>query len=262
MKKIFTVAVGDPPTLGEVVRERLGQVDVSRGGVHVDGKRCLDPAFAVTAGMRVVAHLDDRSQLTPRIVFEDDWLLVADKPAGMASQASRADVASSLEAWAQARNREARLVHRLDRDASGLILISQSARARAPLQTALDEGKIVRRYLARVHGPVEGEGVIALRIARDGKDERKRRTLPENDPNGDPARTRWKALSPTLLELELETGRTHQIRVHLLSMGQPIDGDRLYGGAAAARLMLHAHSLSLPHPRDGRPLSFLTEMGA
>jgi 23S rRNA pseudouridine1911/1915/1917 synthase len=256
MKKIFTVAVGDPPTLGEAVRERVGAVDVARGGVHVDGKRCVDPAFAVAAGMRVVVHLDDREQLTPKIVFEDNWLLVADKPSGMASQASRADVAGSLEAWAQARNGEARLVHRLDRDASGLIVISQAARARTPLAEALAEGKIIRRYLARVVGPVEGEGVIALRIARDSRDERKRRALPENDNSGEAARTRWKALSPTLVELELETGRTHQIRVHLSAIGQPIVGDTLYGGAKAERLMLHAHSLALPHPRDNRPLSF------
>jgi 23S rRNA pseudouridine1911/1915/1917 synthase len=122
---------------------------------------------------------------------------------------------------------------------------------------ALTPEQMTRRYLARVPGPLSGEGDIRLRIARDAHDARKRRALPENAPGGQPAHTHWKARTPTLAELELDTGRTHQIRVHLAAIGQPIDGDRLYGGARAPRLMLHASSLSLPHPRDGQLLSFV-----
>jgi tRNA pseudouridine32 synthase/23S rRNA pseudouridine746 synthase len=209
--------------------------------------------------MKLVVHLDPPSLMEPLVVFEDDWLLVADKPAGMPSQATRGDSAGALDAWAQARLPDARLVHRLDRDASGLILISQCADARAPLAAALDGGRIERRYLALVAGRLD-EGEIALRIARDSGDERRRQALPENDPSGQPARSRYRAVEKrgedTLVELTLDTGRTHQLRVHLAAIGHPICGDTLYGGTPAERLMLHAHALQLRHPRNRRPLSF------
>jgi RluA family pseudouridine synthase len=218
----------------------------------VGGSRCLDPDARLSPGTRVVVHVDERTAPEPAIVYEDEWLLVADKPAGMPSQATRADASGTLEAWARARHPEARLLHRLDRDASGLVILS--LRGRAALQEALNGGRIDRRYLARVTPPLAGEGDIRLRIGRDPKDPRRRRALPENDPNGEPAHTHYRSAS--LVELTLDTGRTHQIRVHLSAIGHPIDGDVLYGGAPAERLMLHAHALTLPHPRDGRRLQF------
>jgi RluA family pseudouridine synthase len=257
MKKILTVAVGDPDELAAFLTARMGAVDVARGGVQVDGQRARDPRMKLSPGMKIIVRTEERATGEPRIVFEDDWLLVADKPAGMPSQATRADAAGALDAWAQSRNPDARLVHRLDRDASGLILISQKFAARAPLQEML--GRIERRYLALVEGEL-GEGEIDLRIARDPGDERRRRALPKNDPNGQPALTRYRAVGKrgplTLVELTLETGRTHQIRVHLSASGHAIAGDPLYGGAPAERLMLHAHALGLAHPRDGRALQF------
>jgi 23S rRNA-/tRNA-specific pseudouridylate synthase len=236
VKKIFTVAAGDPPTLAPFLAARG-----VAGRVYVDGEP-VGEQFPLRPGMRVVVHINDRASGAPRIVFEDEWLLVIDKPAGLASEGSRADL--GVQGWAKG----AHLVHRLDRDASGLMALLRRG--------SLTPEQMRRRYLARVPGPMSGEGEIRLRIARDGRDSRKRRALPEADPNGQSARTRWKALSPALLELELDTGRTHQIRVHLAAIGQPIDGDVLYGGAPAPRLMLHAHELSLPHPRDGRVLAF------
>jgi len=240
MKKIFTVAAGDPATLAAFLAAR--GVQARPGGVHVEGTRVVDADFALRPGMRVVAYLDDRPALEPRIVFEDEWLLVIEKPAGMASEGGRADL--GVEGWAGG----AHLVHRLDRDASGLMALLRKG--------SLSPEELTRRYLARVPGPMAGQGEIRLRISRDARDERRRRALPENDPSGQTAHTSWRALSPTLLELTLDTGRTHQIRVHLAAIGQPIDGDPLYGGAPAPRLMLHAHELALPHPRDGRRLTF------
>ncbi len=259
-KRLFTVALGDPPTLQAAVSARLGEgIDVAGGGAHVDGRRQTDPQMALQAGMRVVVYIDERTTAAPRIIFADDWLLVVDKPAGMPSQVTRGDSAHTLDAWAQARRADARLVNRLDRDASGLILLSQKIAARAPLATALDKGRIARRYLALVDGNLES-GEIALRVARDPHDERRRRALPENDPNGQDARSQYRAVgkqgAQTLLELTLTTGRTHQLRVHLAAIGHPIVGDSLYGGAPAERLMLHAHALELPHPRDNTPLAF------
>jgi RluA family pseudouridine synthase len=261
MKKIFTVAIGDPATLGECVAARIGAVDLSRGGVHLDGRRCLDASAPVQVGMRVVVYLDDRPAPEPRLVYEDDWLMVADKPAGLASQATRGEAARTVDAWVQVRHFDARLVHRLDRDASGLILISRE-RSRETLAHALAEGKIDRRYLALVSGaPTDGD--IRLRIGRDPRDERRRRALPENDPNGQPAHSQVRSVerrgAHTLVELTLDTGRTHQLRVHLSAIGHAIVGDPLYGGAPAERLMLHAHTLRLAHPRDGQALDFRSE---
>jgi 23S rRNA-/tRNA-specific pseudouridylate synthase len=233
----LTVALGDPPKLADFLAARG-----VAGSAYIGGERVDDAAFVVRPGMRVVVHVGERPALEPRIVYEDEWLMVIDKPAGMASEGGRAD--AGVQGWA----RGAHLVHRLDRDASGLMALLRRG--------SLLPAQMTRRYLARVPGPMAGEGEIRLRIARDGHDPRKRRALPENDPSGQPARTRWKAVSPTLLELTLDTGRTHQIRVHLNAVGQPIDGDVLYGGAPAPRLMLHAHELSLPHPSDGRVMTF------
>jgi 23S rRNA pseudouridine1911/1915/1917 synthase len=245
MKKLFSVALGDPLSLSEFLRARLGSDDaLARGGVHVDGRRVTTDCV-VNVGAKIVVYLDDRKILEPKIVFEDSFLIVADKPAGMLSQASRGET-RSVEAWGQTRN--ARLVHRLDRDASGLILLSRGAH--------IDIEKVTRKYLARVSPPLTGEGDIRLRIARDPKDERKRRALPENDPNGQDAHTHYRALDGDFVECTLDTGRTHQIRIHLSAIGHPILGDVLYGGMAAERLMLHAHQLDLAHPRDGRPLTF------
>jgi 23S rRNA-/tRNA-specific pseudouridylate synthase len=240
LKKIFVVAAGDPTILSSFLAAR----GAAHAAVTVDGTR-VSENFQLKPGMKVVARIDDRKKLSPRIVFEDDWIVVIDKPAGMASQGS-ADF--TVEDWAKG----AHLVHRLDRDASGLMALLKKG--------ALTPDQMERHYLARVPGPIAQAGEIRLRIARDPRDPRKRRALPENDPNGQPARTRYVPLAPTLLSLTLETGRTHQIRVHLAAIGQPIDGDPLYGGAPAPRLMLHAHQLTLPHPRDHKRMTFRSEI--
>jgi 23S rRNA-/tRNA-specific pseudouridylate synthase len=149
-------------------------------------------------------------------------------------------------------------LHRLDKEASGLVLFSLTEAVRAPLHAALTEGHIERRYIALVAGRLDGAGRIALRIARHPRDPRLRVALPENAPAGLPAVSHFEVLahgqSVTAVELKLETGRTHQLRVHLSAIGHPIVGDRFYGGPQSQRLFLHAHLLRLPHPLDGRLL--------
>jgi RluA family pseudouridine synthase len=268
VKRLFTVAAGDPGTLGAALAARLGlgpadaAALIRRGEVRLDGRRAGDPAAAVRPGQRVVAHLQPAPPPAPLdIVHQDEALLVVDKPAGVPSQATPGEAAGALDALVQARFPSARLLHRLDRDASGLVLFSLDPSARRALQAALEAGAIERRYLALCAGRLDGDGEIRLRIARDGRDARRRQALPENAPGGEAARTRWRALRSdgerTLLEVELDTGRTHQIRVHLQARGHPLVGDTLYGGPPAPRLALHAHRLDLPHPVTGAPLQLI-----
>jgi 23S rRNA pseudouridine1911/1915/1917 synthase len=266
-KRLFTAALGDPETLAPLVAARLSltpdaaAAHVQRGAVHVGGRRCLDAGARVPTGERVAVFLDDHPMTASSlsVVFRDSWLVIVDKPAGVASQATRAESESALDAQVRAIVPDARLMHRLDRDASGLVVFAARADAAPPLQAALDEGRVDRRYLAVVAGRVGNVGAtgrIALRIARHPHDARLRTALPEAAPGGRPAATRWRVVGAgdgtTGLALTLETGRTHQLRVHLSAIGHPIVGDRAYGGPPAERLCLHAWRLALPHPRDGR----------
>jgi RluA family pseudouridine synthase len=265
-KKLLTVAAGDPPVLDAFLAARLSLSSaasaalIARGSVQVDGRRCLDGTRSLAVGARVTAHLTADAPAGPSlpIVYQDDWLLVVDKPAGVPSQPTRAESATALDARIQAQHPDARMMHRLDRDASGLVLFARSPEARAPLQRALEAGEIARAYTAVVAGLLEGAGAIDLRIARDPTDERRRVAHPAASSAGQAALSRWRAVqkgaTSTLVELELDTGRTHQLRVHLQAVGHPILGDRLYGGPPADRLHLHATRLTLPHPRDRRPL--------
>jgi 23S rRNA pseudouridine1911/1915/1917 synthase len=266
-KRVLTVAASDPDTLGAWLCARLGvgltdaAALVARGAVHVDGKRVKSATLPIRAGQKIIAYVAPPPPAVEiAIAYADAWLLVVEKPTGVVAQATRADEAGALDALVGRAHPDARMMHRLDRDASGLVLFARTPEARATLQRALEAGRIDRTYRARVAGRLEGAGRIALRIARDGGDPRRRVALPESAPGGEAAATRWRALEPgddtTLVECALETGRTHQIRVHLAALGHPIVGDRLYGGRAAPRLLLHATRLVLPHPDgSGRPVA-------
>ncbi|HZS41296.1 MAG TPA: RluA family pseudouridine synthase [Polyangia bacterium] len=271
-KRVLTAALGDPETLAALVAARLSlplaeaAALAARGAVHLDGKRCLDGGAPVTAGARILVFVDHPMASTSlSVVYRDDYLLIVDKPAGVASQATKSDSESSLDALVRAIAPESRLLHRLDRDASGLVLFAASKAANAPLQAALTDGEIDRRYLAVVAGrlaPVGEAGRITLRIGRHPHDTRLRAALPEASPAGEPAASRWRVVGHgdgvTGLELTLETGRTHQLRIHLAAIGHPIVGDRAYGGLPAERLCLHAFRLALPHPTRRREVVALS----
>ena len=272
-KRVFTRALGDPEPLLELLVARTdldrlqAQALLAVGGVYVGHERAVAPR-PVAVGDKITIYMDgpgtDPAQALPvRLVHRDQWIAVVDKPAGMPSQAERSQHARSLDAWAQhALGGAARLMHRLDKEASGLVLFATQASAYAPVQAALAAGAIERRYLAIVDGELRGDGTIALRIGRHARDRRLRAALPEHAPAGESARSRYRALATgawlgravSAVELQLETGRPHQLRVHLAGIGHPIVGDVAYGGSAFARVCLHAYSLALPHPRDGRRL--------
>lgn len=201
------------------------------------------------------------------VLHEDAEILALNKPAGLSSQGGRGQVHTLDELlWAFARPGKARprLIHRLDRDTSGVILTAKTKPAAGFLGKALMARKVRKTYLAIVTpGPPEPRsGVIdqALRREERGR-EAYMRPCPADHPDAEPARSRYRALAEApgaaLVELDPETGRMHQLRVHLASIGRPIAGDARYGGALVIdgrpvpRLMLHAAALAFPHPGGG-----------
>jgi 23S rRNA pseudouridine1911/1915/1917 synthase len=191
------------------------------------------------------------------IVYRDEHLLVVDKPPGLVvhpARGHREGTLSQLLAGAAAGGEPERagIVHRLDRDTSGLLVVAGSDESHALLQAALRERLIEREYLALVEGlPPARTGTIEAPIARHPRI----RTRMAVDPSGREARTHFELLQrlPTtaLLRLRLDTGRTHQIRVHLQAIGHPVVGDPEYGTPGLLglkRQFLHATRLSFPHP--------------
>jgi 23S rRNA pseudouridine1911/1915/1917 synthase len=203
------------------------------------------------------------------IVFADEHLIVVDKPAGLLSVATDAEKTETafarLRAWLRQR-RQGRpfVVHRLDRDTSGLLLFSRAADGRDRLHAAWD--RVTKTYLAVVEGtPAAADGMIENYLT-EGRDLRVRITRPDRDAKR--ALTRYRVVRTfgtcSLLEVELETGRKHQIRVHLAGLGCPIIGDATYGAKSdpAGRLGLHAWRLVLNHPVSGRRLEWESPLPA
>lgn len=197
------------------------------------------------------------------LVHAADDLLVFDKPSGLLSVPGRGpDKADCLAARAQARYPDALVVHRLDRDTSGLIVMARGAAMQRELSRAFAARAVTKRYVAVVAGrlaaPAEDWGTIDLPLACDWPN-RPRQIV---DPvRGRPSVTRWRVIGygggTTRVELEPVTGRAHQLRVHLAACGHPIMGDPLYGSPAnASRLLLHACRIGFRHPEGGTALAF------
>ncbi len=266
---------------------------MDEGRVCVNG-RTARQSLKLKAGDRVTVEVPDRrrSRLVAEamplaIVHEDDHLLVLDKPAGLVVHPGAGVQTGTLvhallhhAPGIGAVGGEGRpgIVHRLDRDTTGLMVVAKTEAAYLALVEALRERTVRRTYHALVWGdPGPAEGVIDLPI---GRDPRLRTRMAVVRGGGRPARTRWRVLerfgSATRLELELESGRTHQIRVHLAALKHPVLGDPTYGGRlrktlslrpaersladALLRVMtrqaLHAVRLALPHPVTGESLAF------
>jgi tRNA pseudouridine32 synthase/23S rRNA pseudouridine746 synthase len=199
------------------------------------------------------------------VLYADPWLLALLKPSGLLSQPGLGPaLADSLISRAQERWPEARLVHRLDRDTSGLILLARDATTHRALSAAFAERRVRKTYLAVVQGlPADRGGVINQPLARIATRPPRYGVVPLEQ-GGKPALTRWRVLrrfeGSSLLLLQPRTGRSHQLRVHLADLGHPVLGDPVYGDtlygepAAAPRLQLHAAGLQLLHPATGKPL--------
>lgn len=191
----------------------------------------------------------------PEILHRDDRLIVLNKPAGMLSVAGIGpEKADCLAARVAAAHPGARIVHRLDRDTSGVIIMALDAQAHRQLSVQFQDRQVEKKYIAIVAGAVErDEGSIDLPMRKDL--DAPPRQIIDHD-RGRPAVTRWRVLQRasdrTRVELSPLTGRSHQLRLHMKSIGHPVLGDDLYAPpdvmAMADRLMLHAVSLSIIHP--------------
>lgn len=281
------------PTLAALVRSRTG-VAWSRarklcedGRVVVDGERCLDPAARVPpeAVVTIDEHGAKRETGALRkeaMVFHDRDLVVVDKPAGMLSVADVAGNKDTLADYARTLLRRMNagadvplgVVHRLDRDTSGLMVFTRSALAKRDLAAKFRAHDVERVYLAIAHGNVPGTKVETdLVLDRgDGLRGSHGRFRRASGPAPREARHAVTFVRPleslrgaTLVECRLETGRQHQIRIHLAELGHPLLGEavyiRDYAGPRidAPRVMLHARRLGFDHPRTGAPLSWQSE---
>lgn len=204
------------------------------------------------------------------VLYADDAMLVLDKPAGLLSVPGRGeDKQDCLSVRAQRLHPDALIVHRLDMATSGVMVLARGAAAQRTLNQAFASRTVTKRYIAIVDGhlapPPETWGVIDLPIIVDWPN-RPRRIIDHQ--HGKPSMTRWRVLSynaqdqTTRVELEPVTGRSHQLRVHLLALGHAIVGDALYGSprvqAMADRLLLHACSLELSHPVTTERMRFVS----
>jgi 23S rRNA pseudouridine1911/1915/1917 synthase len=213
------------------------------------------------------------------VVYEDGDVVVVDKPAGLVVHPGAGHVSGTLVHGLVARFPEIAavgeedrpgIVHRLDRDTSGLLVVARTEVARQRLVAALAERRVERVYLALVHGEPESDaGLVDAPVGRSAR-QPTRMTVSER---GREARTgyevvqRWPDPGCSLLRCRLETGRTHQIRVHLAAIGHPVVGDGTYDGgrkrpAAVPRLFLHATRLAFTHPSSGNPMAFESPLPA
>jgi 23S rRNA pseudouridine1911/1915/1917 synthase len=253
---------------------RKAQDVISKGQVSVDGQTVQEPGRAVGERAAIAWDPNRKAERVARIslplLHADEWLIVVDKPAGLLTVpsgpgASHEDtVAARAAEYARHRNPGrpfVGLAHRLDRDTSGALVVALDPAVRQSLRALFRAHRIERRYLALVTGdPRQEQGSIDLPIA-DRYEGGRRRVAREGEPAREALtrfRVRERFRGAALLEVELETGRQHQIRLHLSQVGLPVLGDPAYADkagprppVAAPRQMLHAALLGFTHPVTG-----------
>jgi 23S rRNA pseudouridine1911/1915/1917 synthase len=253
---------------------------IARGAVRVDGA-ARGKNHRLEEGERVEVDVDERPVAPPPVagrvpfdvVFADDALLVVDKPAGVVVHPARGHptgtLAQALAGIAGGGEDPARagIVHRLDRDTSGLLVVARTEATHRALQAALRRREIEREYLALVEGrPPARTGTIDAPLGRDRR-VRTRRSTDTDDPRAAITHFALERALPrtTLLRVRLQTGRTHQIRAHLEAIGHPVVGDPEYGRAGRLgldRQFLHAARLALAHPVTGERLELTSPLPA
>ena len=269
-------------------RSRVQQL-IQQGAVRV-GSRPVRASIRVRQGETIHCEIPpaNKYDVEPEdiplsVIYEDESLLVVDKPSGMVVHPAAGHHQGTLVNAILFHSKDLSgiggvlrpgIVHRLDKDTSGLLVVAKSDRAHQALTEQFRQRLVKKTYMALVYGDVKGDqGMIDLPVGRHPEDRKKMSTRSRR---GREAATRWQMKErfgvATLLKVDIETGRTHQIRVHLHAIGHPVVGDSVYGDARRAnavkepalrttlkgmkRQALHAAHLSFSHPLTGEPLSF------
>lgn len=258
---------------------------VEKGQVTIDGRVEKDPGFDVYADAAIELNRNRPAQSTARasfdILHEDDLIIVLNKPAGLLSIPSSPEAGSSEDTvlrrvreyllFKRGHKSYVGMLHRLDRDTSGSLAVALSKDAHAAGREMFKHHRFERHYLALVQGvPSPPEGTIEARISSGYRDGR-RKLVDDEDEGLESAtdyRVKERLRGAALLELRLQTGRQHQIRLHLEKIGHPLIGERVYSGGGASdarraaappvsakRNMLHAWTLEFPHPITGERIA-------
>ncbi len=252
---------------------------IEAGLCVVDGKPQLKTSFQPAEGAQLAIDIPEAVESTVEkedipleILYEDEDVAVVVKPHGMVVHPAAGNESGTLvNALLYAMDdlsgiggvKRPGIVHRLDKDTSGLLMVAKNDRAHQNLSDQLRSRTMEKHYLAVVDGCMhEPSGFIDKPIARSKKD-RKKMAI---DPEGRESQTEWTLIenlkNAALLDVHILTGRTHQIRVHMQSLHHPVAGDPIYGqknGVKVPRLMLHAHTLAFDHPVTGERLKFVAE---
>ena len=262
-----------------LTRSRVAAL-MEQGLCLVDGRAEPKAGAKARPGQQVVLTVPAPKPAVPQaedipleILYQDDDLAVVVKPCGMVVHPAAGNEDGTLvnallhhldSLGGIGGELRPGIVHRLDKDTSGLLLVAKNDAAQLALSRQLQERQMEKHYRALVDGVMkETSGRVEAPIARSKKDRKKMAV----DPEGREAVTEWTVLAEgrdvTLLDVHILTGRTHQIRVHMKHLGHPVCGDPIYGsprGAKVPRLMLHAWSLAFTHPRTGERMMFTAEL--
>jgi 23S rRNA pseudouridine1911/1915/1917 synthase len=270
----------------DVCSRKMASDLISRGEVLVNGMK-KRPGYRVKSGEKVIAQIPEPvadevcgpEPMDLSILFEDDYILVLDKPPGLVVHPGPGNHSGTLVngllnhhpslqdgGWDPVRPG---IVHRLDKDTSGVILVAKTIKSLNFLQGEFKHRRVKKRYLALAEGgSIAPNGEIVLPIGRHPV---KRKRMSVNHETGKYARTSWRVLQrfeeASLLNVRLYTGRTHQIRVHFYAMDMPLVGDRVYQyrrnrrkSEPSHRQMLHSWRISFRHPYTGRRMKFEAKM--
>ena len=264
---------------------------IKHDAVQIDGKSITQPRFQIVAGMKISIEIPETTD--PEVIsaepfefdilYEDPHFLVIDKPAGVVVHPAPGNYEGTVvnaligrypamaRDFAEEDSTRPGIVHRLDKDTSGCLAVAKTVEAKFKLGQAFADRKTGKTYLAICRGvPKQITGVLKTLIGRHPVNRQKMAIV---ERNGKEAHTSYKIIAHktveniplAFVEVKIYTGRTHQIRVHLSSIGLPIIGDDLYGNRnctfpGVTRQMLHAWKLSLPHPKNGEVMNFTSPL--